>query len=38
VTLSITDLTGTAGHGDLAGTSSSASGSDRPKRQAFTAE
>lgn len=38
MTLSMTDLTGTAGHDDLVGTSSSASGSDRPKRRAFTAE
>jgi transposase len=38
VTLSMTDLTGTAGHDDLVGTSSSASGSGRPKRRTFTAE
>jgi transposase-like protein len=34
----MTDLTGTAGHDDLVGTSSNASGSDRPKRRTFTAE
>jgi transposase-like protein len=34
----MTDLTGTAGHDDLVGTSSSASGSGRPKRRTFTAE
>ena len=38
MTLSMTDLTGTAGHDDLVGTSSSASASGRPKRRAFTAE
>jgi transposase len=38
VALSITDLTGTAGHDDLVGTSSSASGSGRLKRRTFTAE
>jgi transposase-like protein len=32
------DLTGTAGHDDLVGTSSSASGQDRPRRRTFTAE
>jgi transposase-like protein len=34
----MTDLTGTAGHDDLVGTSSSASGSARSKRRTFTAE
>jgi transposase len=38
VTLSMTDLAGTAGHDEQMGTSSSASGSDRPKRRTFTAE
>ncbi len=34
----MTDLTDTAGHDERVGTSSSASGSDRPKRRTFTAE
>jgi transposase-like protein len=34
----MSDLTGMAGHDDLVSTSSSASGPDRPKRRAFTAE
>lgn len=38
MTLSMTDLTDTAGHDERVGTSSSASGSDRPKRRTFTAE
>jgi transposase len=38
VTLSMTDLAGMAGHDEQVGTSSSASGSHRPKRRTFTAE
>lgn len=38
MTLSMSDLTGTTGHDDLVGTSSSTSGSGRPRRRAFTAE
>ena len=34
----MTDLAGMAGHDERMGTSSSASGSDRPKRRTFTAE
>lgn len=37
MTLSITDLAGPAGHDEVMGTSSSASGSDRPRRRSFTA-